>query len=409
MLISQPLIMLKRTNALDNIESFCCFLSTLFPKVFCTGILTWSYGVYIIIICYQNMARKSPTIAVLMGTFGTILYVLCIYTYYQIILVGPGSPLDYPELRIHNLSSLDRRHSTNTHDRSESGGNSGSPSGNTSGINSDVNSEINSTTALMADPEESVGSEEPPSQYLILHTVKNAGTSYRYCTKCSVWKPDRTHHCSSSGKCILKMDHYCPWFSICVGYFNQKFFVQFLMYVFMYSALMLGSSTSTLWSFFVEERYDQNEFLPINLVLLFVFGAAFTGAVGFFAAFLYYLTLKNMTTIEFQEELWNYRDSKGRGFKYDFDSNGKRKKLGNIFDLGYKKNFTAVMGDTWLTWLLPISVTTRSIEALHNNGINFEINEELYQKWCQNAELQDQLNNQLAEYTRRVRDGRSQA
>lgn len=67
------------------------------------------------------------------------------------------------------------------------------------------------------------------------------------------------------------------------------------------------------------------------------------------------------------------------------------------------------MGDTWLTWLLPISVTTRSIEALHNNGINFEINEELYQKWCQNAELQDQLNNQLAEYTRRVRDGRSQA
>lgn len=386
MLISQPQIMLKRTNAVSNIESYCCFLASLFPKVFCTTILTWSYAVFMIIICYQNIGRTSPITAVLMAAFGTLLYLICLYTYYQIILVGPGSPLDYPELRIHNMHALDRRPGTDQ---------------NTVG-NSDV------STALMADAEESVGSEEPPTQYLILHTVKSAGSSYRYCTKCSVWKPDRAHHCSSSGKCILKMDHYCPWFSICIGFFNYKFFVQFLVYVFMYSALMLGSSVALLWAFFVEERYDQDEFLPVNLVLLFVFGAAFTGAVGFFAAFLYYLTLKNMTTIEFQEERWNYRDAKGRGFKYEFDSNGKRKKLGNIFDLGYKKNFTAVMGHTWMSWLLPISVTTKSIEAIHNNGINFEINEDSYQKWCQNAELQDQLNNQLAEYTRRMREGRSQ-
>jgi hypothetical protein len=33
----------------------------------------------------------------------------------------------------------------------------------------------------------------------------------KWCSECSNWKPDRTHHCSSSGRCIRKMDHFCPW------------------------------------------------------------------------------------------------------------------------------------------------------------------------------------------------------
>jgi len=33
----------------------------------------------------------------------------------------------------------------------------------------------------------------------------------RWCSSCKSWKPDRSHHCSEIGRCVYKMDHYCPW------------------------------------------------------------------------------------------------------------------------------------------------------------------------------------------------------
>lgn len=33
----------------------------------------------------------------------------------------------------------------------------------------------------------------------------------RYCSICKTWKPDRTHHSREVGRCIFKMDHFCPW------------------------------------------------------------------------------------------------------------------------------------------------------------------------------------------------------
>jgi hypothetical protein len=33
----------------------------------------------------------------------------------------------------------------------------------------------------------------------------------KWCSDCCNWKPDRAHHSSEIGRCVIRMDHYCPW------------------------------------------------------------------------------------------------------------------------------------------------------------------------------------------------------
>lgn len=53
----------------------------------------------------------------------------------------------------------------------------------------------------------------------------------RRCAKCANnYKPDRAHHDSVTGRCIVKFDHFCPWVNNAVGALNHKFFCLFLWY-----------------------------------------------------------------------------------------------------------------------------------------------------------------------------------
>lgn len=39
----------------------------------------------------------------------------------------------------------------------------------------------------------------------------------KWCSECCNWKPDRTHHSSELNRCVLRMDHYCPWAGGMIG------------------------------------------------------------------------------------------------------------------------------------------------------------------------------------------------
>ncbi|MFH4980809.1 hypothetical protein AB6A40_007518 [Gnathostoma spinigerum] len=74
---------------------------------------------------------------------------------------------------------------------------------------------------------------------------RNFDGGIRYCLKCKCVKPDRCHHCSICGQCVLKFDHHCPWVNTCVNFNNYKYFIQFLG-----SGLLLS-----LWTFFTDMKY----------------------------------------------------------------------------------------------------------------------------------------------------------
>lgn len=347
--------------------SACCWLLSLFPKVFAAVVLSWAeYATLTEIYMHSTNTVLSSIFAILV----LLLYVLSIYTYFKIIVVGAGSPLDFPEL------AKDRR-STETPQP--------------------YAAEDDDADTLLLSGEARL--KYPPLEFLTSHTMRNGAPGYRWCSTCEVWKPDRCHHCSSCKRCFLRMDHHCPWFACCIGFRNHKFFIQLLGYITAYSGVVLALSTLMLYHFFSQEQYARGSYLSLNLVFLFVVSLAFFIAVGCFAGFLVYMVLRNTTTIEFLDERWSYLENKKA--QYKFDANGDARKLRNIYDLGPRRNWVSIMGPHWYQWLLPVSVTNTSISGT-NNGLNYDVDEAAFEDYCANLRLQDQLNAQLREYRQRA-------
>ena len=64
---------------------------------------------------------------------------------------------------------------------------------------------------------------------------------WAYCDRTGLPKPPRSHFDHVTKSLVLNMDHFCPWMFNVVGYFNYRYFVNFLMYVavgMMYGAVL---------------------------------------------------------------------------------------------------------------------------------------------------------------------------
>jgi len=70
--------------------------------------------------------------------------------------------------------------------------------------------------------------------------LASAGLLPSACPKCRRWRPPRAHHCSARGECVLRMDHYCLWTVNTIGLRNYKFFILFLLYACLATALAVA-------------------------------------------------------------------------------------------------------------------------------------------------------------------------
>jgi palmitoyltransferase len=80
---------------------------------------------------------------------------------------------------------------------------------------------------------------------------------YKYCEKCECIKPPRAHHCRIVDSCILDMDHYCPWMNNCVGHYNYRYFLLFLVYVLLGASYIMIFTVQGLGNALIERRYSR--------------------------------------------------------------------------------------------------------------------------------------------------------
>lgn len=165
------------------------------------------------------------------------------------------------------------------------------------------------TTAVFTDPGSTTNRDgygllptaqgHPPATSF---TVKSNG-EIRFCKKCQARKPDRAHHCSTCRRCVLKMDHHCPWLATCLGLRNYKPFLLFLMYTTLLSFYAFAVSGTWVWSEVIQEDVQQfDNILPVNFVVLSIFSGIIGIVVGVFTGWHVMLASKGQTTIECLEK-----------------------------------------------------------------------------------------------------------
>lgn len=114
----------------------------------------------------------------------------------------------------------------------------------------------------------------------------------KWCSTCSIWRPDRSRHCREKNRCVLKLDHFCPWVGGIVSEQLMKYFILFISYTFLYTIF-----DWVLAAVYISQR-DRQRSLDGNIVAMLISGLFFmglTGGIGF-SAILNALT--NHTTVE---------------------------------------------------------------------------------------------------------------
>ncbi|KAK6047815.1 DHHC zinc finger domain protein, partial [Cooperia oncophora] len=194
---------------------------------------------------------------------------------------------------------------------------------------------------------ESCERDEPSEQAILSRYVarnrvpiktRDFARGIRFCAKCKCIKPDRAHHCSICGQCVLKFDHHCPWVNNCVNFYNYKFFLLFLGYGFVFCIFVFFTDLPYFIQFWTRDYLERNlKASKIHILFLVFVSGMFAISLSFLFFYHLYLTAKNRTTVE--------------SFRAPMLEGGPDKRA---FDHGIRANYREVFGYDSRLWLLPI-------------------------------------------------------
>ncbi|KAJ4482381.1 DHHC palmitoyltransferase-domain-containing protein [Lentinula aciculospora] len=196
-------------------------------------------------------------------------------------------------------------------------------------------------------------------------------TPGRFCRICWTPKPDRTHHCSFCGRCVLKMDHHCPWLgNRCVGHRTYPAFLHFLLCITLLAIYVAVLCAHALYYAF-NNPYTVDEFSPVHEIGLVFAGLTFTIVIGSFFAYHLYLVSTNQTTLEHITPFLLLRylpvlpntesSSRLSDPPLEHELSYRQRRLikeahGHIrvYDVGFRKNWKQIIG-----WKQPYGLMTR--------------------------------------------------
>lgn len=159
----------------------------------------------------------------------------------------------------------------------------------------------------------------------------------RICQWCYKAKPDRCHHCSQCNRCVLKMDHHCPWVANCIGFYNYKFFMNMLFHCSCTCLLIVLTSNGIIARTLSHPEsfdYKVSYFVMTGYILAAVLAFIITA----FMTFHFYLISCAFTTIEFCEK---------RG---EEDSSFHTKMP---YNKGFCQNLSGILGHNPFFWFIP--------------------------------------------------------
>jgi len=271
-----------------------------FPVAFISAVIGWSYYAFVVVVCVQTVESLAEKIVFLI--FYHFILALFVWSYLKTIFAPKCETPSKWKLSPAMVERLGKAHS-----------------------------------------------EEEWKNLLELYVVemevsvmqRSIQGAIRYCEKCQAVKPDRSHHCSVCGSCILKMDHHCPWVNNCVAFNNYKFFMLFLGYALVYTVYLALCNFKYFILFWTDGLKGSGAGAgKFHVLFLFFVSVMFCISVSSLFWYHVYLVLSNRSTLE---------QFRAPYFATGPDENG--------WGLGKRNNFQEVFGDRPLLWFFPVQTT----------------------------------------------------
>lgn len=174
---------------------------------------------------------------------------------------------------------------------------------------------------------------------------------WQVCPVCEIQVPPRSFHCHICNICILKRDHHCVFTGCCSGYFNHRYYIGLVTYLWCGAglSLILNCCSKSLWPMMVANGW-WSVIYSVCPVLFWLMG--FTELMDFFTFLMTVVTLYGFLFLTgLLVYHWNLIVRGQTAFENT--RNDKAHALRT-----WKENVIEVLGSRWLTTLFWFAVSS---------------------------------------------------